>query len=169
MEYGIRKLTVTLDPKAIKILEEKEKKNKIKEDAVIGIMIILILGFVIVNVFPSTKKAECILCIGLVILPVIIATSCNPENTELYIFLRDIKAALQKYGWLYVDVVDNTILVEEDSRDYDYCEITSIPEWCEINYWDGTINEISVKIDKKNKVKIYWNKPKSEKAVILDR
>ena len=34
MEYGIRKLTVTLDPKAIKILEEKEKKNKIKEDAV---------------------------------------------------------------------------------------------------------------------------------------
>ena len=36
MEYGIRKLTVTLDPKAIKILEEKEKKNKIKEDAVIN-------------------------------------------------------------------------------------------------------------------------------------
>lgn len=28
MEYGIRKLTVTLDPKAIKILEEKKKKNK---------------------------------------------------------------------------------------------------------------------------------------------
>jgi len=28
MEYGIRKLTVTLDPKVIKSLEEKEKKIK---------------------------------------------------------------------------------------------------------------------------------------------